>query len=113
MQIFVCIFKGTKTIDCDPPYDKVTQPGTIMISPNYPKQYERNKDCQVSVKFAEGQRVAIKFDDFELDYSCTKYYLEVRDGATSNSIGLFSLFCFQCIVRLLKLILCINFKPVF
>ena len=37
------------------------------------------------MKFAEGQRVAIKFDDFELDYSCRKDYLEVRDGATSNS----------------------------
>ena len=93
MQFFVCIFKGTKTIDCDPPYDKVNQPGTIIISPNYPKQYERNKDCQVTVKFAEGQRVAIKFDDFELVYSCTKDYLEVRDGATSNSTLIGSKLC--------------------
>ena len=93
MQFFVCIFKGTKTIDCDPPYDKVNQPGTIIISPNYPKQYERNKDCQVTVKFAEGQRVAIKFDDFELDYSCTKDYLEVRDGVTSNSTLIGSKLC--------------------
>ena len=45
------------------------------------------------MRFAKGQRVAIKFDDFELDYRCRKDYLEVRDGATSNSTLIGSKLC--------------------
>ena len=44
-------------------------------------------DCQVTIRFDEGQRVAIDFVDFNIEShsSCLYDYLEVRDGDNINS----------------------------
>ena len=61
-------------IDCDSPFDdEVTFPGTTIISPNYPTNYGVNKDCQMKIRFAEGQRVVIRFLDFEI-WQCNVIY---------------------------------------
>ena len=47
-------------------------------------------DCQVTIRFEEGQRVAIDFVDFNIEShsSCLYDYLMVRDGdINSNLIG--------------------------
>ena len=44
-------------------------------------------DCQVTIRFEEGQRVAIEFVDFNIEShsSCIYDYLKVRDGDNINS----------------------------
>ena len=83
---------GNVTIDCESPYDQwINLPDTVIMSPNHPQNYENRKDCQVTIRFAEGQRVAIQFEAFDIEShsSCSWDYLKVRDGdnANSNLIG--------------------------
>ena len=71
---------------CDLPAGQViTVPGTTIISPNHPGDYQNNLDCQVSIQFSE--RVRIRFEAFNVESqsSCNYDYLEVRDGDSSSS----------------------------
>ena len=63
----------------------ITVPGTTIISPNHPGDYQNNLDCQVSIQFSE--RVRIRFEAFNVEShsSCRYDYLEVRDGDSSSS----------------------------
>ena len=82
-------------MDCESPYDEVTTPGTRIISPNHPGNYETDKDCQITIRFSE--RVRIRFEAFNIELQpvcdqcdqCANDYLEVRDGdsTSSNLIG--------------------------
>ena len=74
-------------IDCDSPYDEVTSAGMNIMSPNHPQNYNNNQDCVVTIRFAEGERVAIQFEAFDIEShsSCVWDYLEVRDGDNENS----------------------------
>ena len=80
---------GDVTIDCDAPFDEVSTPGTRIISPNHPSNYESSKVCQITIRFSE--RVRIRFEAFNLEShpSCNYDYIQVRDGdnANSNQIG--------------------------
>ena len=80
---------GDVTIDCDTPFDEVNTPGTRIISPNHPSNYENSKDCQITIRFSE--RVRIRFEAFNIEShsSCAYDYIQVRDGdnANSNPIG--------------------------
>ena len=74
-------------IDCDSPYDEVTSAGMNIMSPNHPQNYNNNQDCVVTIRFAEGERVAIQFEAFNIESAstCGYDYLEVRDGDNENS----------------------------
>ena len=76
---------GETAIDCSSPFDEVTTPGTPVISPNHPGNYESNKVCQLTIRFSE--RVRIRFEAFNIEShsSCRYDYLEVRDGESSSS----------------------------
>ena len=76
---------GETAIDCSSPFDEVTTPGTAVISPNHPGNYESNKVCQLTIRFSE--RVRIRFEAFNIEShsSCRYDYLEVRDGESSSS----------------------------
>ena len=75
------------TIDCEAPFQVVTVNGTTIISPNYPYDYEGNKDCQVTIRFAYNQVGAIMFEAFDVkrDTTCSFDYLAVHDGNDTDS----------------------------
>ena len=78
-------------IDCDSPFDEVTDSGTTITSPNYPSNYDNGKDCQVTIRFAADQIVLITLEafDVESESTCRYDYLAVHDGdsTSSNLIG--------------------------
>lgn len=68
--------------------------GDLMIdseghleSPNYPLEYQPNKECIWRIKVPETYQVALKFQSFEVEMhdSCVYDYVEIRDGLTNNS----------------------------
>ena len=71
----------------------ITVPGTTIISPNHPGDYQNNLDCQVSIQLSE--RVRIRFEAFNVEShtSCRYDYLEVRDGDSSSSSMIGSKLC--------------------
>jgi len=79
------------TIDCDSPFDEVTDSGTTITSPNYPSNYDNRKDCQVTIRFAADQIVSITLEAFNVEShsTCVWDYLAVHDGdsTSSNLIG--------------------------
>jgi len=75
-------------MDCVAPFDEVTIPGNIITSPNYPGNYGNNMDCQLTVRFAADEIVAITFDEIDVDVdelSCESDYLTLYDGDTTSS----------------------------
>lgn len=66
-KILLIILGRTKTISCKSPYDIVETRTTTIISPNYPGKYENYLDCQVTIKFSEGQRVSILFETLNIE----------------------------------------------
>ena len=78
---------GPVTIDCASPFDEVNIPGTEIISPNHPSAYANRMNCQATIRFTVGQRVAIQFEAFSLEggSNCPYDYLEIRDGASTSS----------------------------
>ena len=71
----------------------ITVPGTTIISPNHPGDYQDNLDCEVSIQLSE--RVRIRFEAFNVEShsSCRYDYLEVRDGDSSSSSVIGSKLC--------------------
>ena len=87
---------STETIDCSPPFNEITAPGTIIMSPNYPSPYDNSLDCQVTVRFSDNRPVLIQFDplfDIESHSSCNYDYLEVREGASARNNLIVSKLC--------------------
>ena len=77
---------GTITIDCDSPLDTVvTAPGSTIISPNYPNNYENNKDCAITIRFPERVRLTFLAFDIEESSDCSWDYMQFFDGPTSTS----------------------------
>ena len=80
-------------MDCVAPFDEVTTPGTIITSPNYPGNYNNRLYCQLTVRFAADEIVAITLDEFDVDdeeksifYSpCYYDHLTLYDGDTTSS----------------------------
>ncbi|XP_039470178.1 bone morphogenetic protein 1-like isoform X2 [Oreochromis aureus] len=56
-------------------------------SPNYPDEYQSNKECVWKITVAEGFDVGLSFQSFEIEKhdSCAYDYVEVRDGASESS----------------------------
>ena len=77
-------------MNCDSPFHtKVTVPGTIIRSPNYPSSYEPGKDCRTTIRFS--RRILLRFLNFDVEYdsSCGYDYLIIYDGPddTTSQIG--------------------------
>ena len=84
----------TVAIDCEYPRDtEIVVSGTIIISQNYPDDYEHSKDCEITVRFHK--RVRITFLDFQVEQStsCGYDYLTIFDGPTSSSSQIGSKLC--------------------
>ncbi|XP_044150585.1 LOW QUALITY PROTEIN: cubilin [Bufo gargarizans] len=65
-----------------------SDPNGLITSPNYPSAYPRNIECVWTVIVPNGEAVQINFQDrFHIEPSdnCSNSYLELRDGADSNS----------------------------
>ncbi|XP_056258852.1 bone morphogenetic protein 1-like isoform X4 [Seriola aureovittata] len=56
-------------------------------SPNYPDDYQSNKECVWKITVAEGYDVGLSFQSFEIERhdSCAYDYVEVRDGSSESS----------------------------
>ena len=83
-------------MDCNSPFtQEVTIPGSTIISPNHPNNYDNNQNCQIKIAFAEGQRVLLEFILFDVEHSSACYYdwLEIRDGPSAGSNMLVSNLC--------------------
>ena len=85
------------TIDCQPPYDEITIPEIAIISPNFPNNYDNDKDCQLKIRFYANQTVLITFDAFEVESqtTCGYDFLAIYDGGTTNSPMLETKLCGQ------------------
>ena len=77
-------FLESKIIDCDPPYNDVKVKGTAIMSPNYPNEYDSNKECVVTITYAINETIAITFVSFDIEVprrgrDCDDY-LAIYDG---------------------------------
>ncbi|CAL8321576.1 unnamed protein product [Lota lota] len=56
-------------------------------SPNYPDDYQSNKDCVWIITVAQEFHVGLSFQSFEIENhdSCSYDYLDVRDGGSASS----------------------------
>ena len=83
------------TIDCDSPFDEVTIPGSIIISPYHPNNYDNHMDCQTTIRFAVGQIVTITIEEFAVEAhgTCRWDYLNVYDGNSTTSPMIGSKLC--------------------
>ena len=61
-----------------------------ITTPNYPRSYPDNKQCNWNIEVPQGQRIELEFNDFETESCCD--YLQVYDGSSSSSnrIGRYS-----------------------
>ena len=52
-------------------------------------------DCQIKIRFPAGQRISVQFLAFDIEphSACTWDWLEIRDGASTNSPLLGSKLC--------------------
>ncbi|XP_054258423.1 tolloid-like protein 2 [Macrosteles quadrilineatus] len=76
-------------------YEAVCGGGEIQIdeewrsleSPNYPEDYEPNKECVWVLAAPQDYQVALKFQSFEVENhdNCVYDYVEVRDGPSQDS----------------------------
>ena len=77
------------TIDCESPFEEVTVNGTTIMSTNFLYDYENSTDCQVTIRFATDQVVAISLEVFNVEESddgeCDFDYLVVYDGNSTGS----------------------------
>ena len=64
-----------------------------LESPNFPDDYQPNKECTWKITVPSDFQVALKFQSFEIENhdNCVYDYLEIRDGheATSPLIGVY------------------------
>ena len=74
--------------DCN---GKITLPGTIITSENYPEPYPNYKTCQIDIEFKKGELVELTFLDFDILGKSNRYktgcdtygnyeYLQLSDG---------------------------------
>ena len=77
---------------CTFPYQKVTTPGTTIISPNFPRNYSNDIDCELSIMFESTQRVGVNFDLFDIETGCADW-LKIFDGNSSSASLLRSKYC--------------------
>ena len=65
---------GPIPIDCESPFDEVAVNRVVITSPNYPNEYENNKDCQLTIRVASDQLVNIFVEAFNAESHSTCGY---------------------------------------
>ena len=62
----------------------VTTPGTMIVSSNYPSNYENFCDSQLTINFE--QRIILQFESFDIEHQvpCILDWLEVSDEGSSD-----------------------------
>ncbi|XP_072333728.1 scavenger receptor cysteine-rich domain-containing protein DMBT1-like [Scyliorhinus torazame] len=58
-----------------------------FTSPNYPERYPNNAECIWYIQVANGKRITLNLDDFQLEVSlrCTNDYVAIYDGSSTSS----------------------------
>ena len=82
--------------------DVVTTPGAIIVSPNYPDDYDSitsNCDSKLVISFNERIFLTFEFFDIEPNELCEFDWLEVRDGNSSEDNLIGSKLCGSVIPR--------------
>ena len=79
-------------MNCIFPWQSVKTPGTTIISPNFPRNYSNDMDCEISIMFESTQRVGVDFDLFDIETGCADW-LKIFDGNGSNTSLLGSKYC--------------------
>ena len=94
----------TVPMDCGEPHHEVTQPGTIVTSPNYPNEYQNNQECGTIIRFGSGERVILEVQDFNVEHhsACVWDFVEIRDGDNANSTQIEPKLCGSDIPRPIK-----------
>ena len=69
---------------CPGTYDETQKE---LHSPNYPRDYGNNADCQWNIQASTGRRIEIRFADFRLEpqSECQFDWLQIHDGRDSSS----------------------------
>ena len=69
---------------CDGTYDNEKNE---ITTPNYPRGYPRNKECNWNIEVPQGRQIELEFNDFRLESErgCNNDYLQVFDGRSSSS----------------------------
>ena len=79
-------------MNCMFPFQRIKTPRTTIISPNFPRNYSNNMDCELSITFESTQRVGVNFDLFDIEAGCSDW-LMIFDGNSSNAPLLGSKYC--------------------
>lgn len=73
---------GYDICESDIPY--FIRPGSTIMSPNYPNNYEASSDCTMTIRFSADQKVAIELMFFNTESYDT---LRVYDGPEGDVIA--------------------------
>jgi hypothetical protein len=88
--------------------------GGHLESPNYPDDYQPNKECIWKLSVPQGYQVALKFQSFEVENhdNCVYDFVEVRDGHALDGplVGIFCGYKIPPDIRYDCTFVCNNFK---
>lgn len=75
----------------------LSAPSGNFSSPNFPKLYPYNMECNWLIVVAEGSSVLLTFHSFDLEYhdTCGFDFLEIYNGASGDQGNLLGRFCGQ------------------
>ena len=79
-------------MDCESQNETVRTPGTTIISPNFPRNYPNDTECQLMIVFDMERRVGITFDLFDMDDGSNDC-LWLRDGNSSDPSDIGTPYC--------------------
>ena len=84
---------GYDICESDIPY--FIRPGSTIMSPNYPNNYEASSDCTMTIRFSADQKVLLTVEAFDVEYqsTCSYDYLSVHDGFGYNEPMIGSKLC--------------------
>ena len=71
----------------------------FFTTPNYPKSYPSNMECEWTIVTSRGYTIELKFEEFNLENSgaCLYDFVDVRDGSSEFS-SLINRFCASSII---------------
>ena len=71
----------------------------FFTTPNYPKSYPSNMECEWTIVTSHGYTIELKFEEFNLENSgaCLYDFVDVRDGSSEFS-SLINRFCASSII---------------
>ena len=71
----------------------------FFTTPNYPKSYPSNMECEWTIVTSQGYTIELKFEEFNLENSgaCLYDFVDVRDGSSEFS-SLINRFCASSII---------------